>query len=77
MGIAGEQRGELRGERKVLLELLQTKFGEVEEEVEAQINAIDDEKELMALARDLLMAESPADLGLGDGRAVAGSPAAT
>jgi len=62
---------EWRGERKVLLEQLRFKFGEVEEEVEEQINAIDDEKEWTALARDLLTAESLADLGLGDGRAAA------
>lgn len=71
-----ELRGELRGERKLLLEQLRFKFGDVDDDVEEQINAIDDEQELRALARALLTAQSLADLGLGDGRAASRSRAA-
>jgi hypothetical protein len=72
--LRGRLWGELHGERKALLEQLRAKFGDVDADVEEQINAISDEKKLIALLRGVLTAQSLADLGLRDGRAAARPP---
>jgi hypothetical protein len=70
-----ELQGRLQGERNMLIEQLRAKFGDVDADVEEQINAISDEKKLSALARKILTAKSLDDLGLRDGRAAARQPA--
>lgn len=51
----GEERGEIKGERKMLLRLLTLMFGEVPAPLTERINAITDDAALTALAQQILM----------------------
>lgn len=60
----GEVRGELKGERKMLLRLLTLMFGEVPEPLAERINAITEETALTALAEQILTIKRLDDLVL-------------
>lgn len=60
----GEERGEIKGERKMLLRLLTLMFGEVPESLTERINAIADEAALTALAQQILTIKRLDDLVL-------------
>lgn len=60
----GEERGEIKGERKMLLRLLTLMFGEVPESLTERINAIDDEAALTAIAQQILTIKRLDDLVL-------------
>ena len=61
-----EIRGEARGERKAALFLLQQKFGDLPEYVEARVQMMESEAEINALLTRILQAESLQDLNLTD-----------
>lgn len=60
----GEERGELKGERKMLLRLLTLMFGEVPVPLVERINTITDEAALTALAQQILTIKRLDDLVL-------------
>jgi hypothetical protein len=60
----GEERGELKGERKMLLRLLTLLFGEVPATLVERINTITDEAVLTALAQQILTIKRLDDLVL-------------
>jgi hypothetical protein len=60
----GEERGELKGERKMLLRLLTLMFGEVPPTLIERINAITDDAALTALAQQILTIKRLDDLVL-------------
>lgn len=58
----GEERGEIKGERKMLLRLLTLMFGEVPATLVERINTITDEAALTALAQQILTIKRVDDL---------------
>jgi hypothetical protein len=58
-----EERGIVKGEQRMLLSLLQTKFGSVPESVELRIRKMDS-IELEALSKQILTATTLKELGL-------------
>ena len=59
-----EVRGEKRGKQDAVLLQLHEKFGELPERVEARVRAMETNEELEALLRQILRANSLAELGL-------------
>lgn len=62
----GEERGAIKGERKMLLHLLTLMFGEVPVTLGDRINAITDEAALTTLAQQILTIKRLEDLVLPD-----------
>ncbi len=60
----GELRGQLQGQRKLLMHQLETKFGELPPEFVTRIKAIEDETLLEALSEQVLTAATLADMVL-------------
>ena len=67
----GEVRGEIKGERKMLLHLLTLLFGEVPPPLVDRINAIIDEGVLALLAKQILTIQRLEELVLPDDDALA------
>jgi hypothetical protein len=63
----GRQEGEIVGMQKLLLQLLEQRFGTLPREVRRQVGAIASAKKLGALAKRVLVAGSLAEMGLGGG----------
>jgi flagellar biosynthesis/type III secretory pathway protein FliH len=60
----GEKKGQVEGARKLLLRLLERRFGPLAPEVRQRVEAISSARRLEAMADEILVAGSLRDLGL-------------
>jgi uncharacterized protein DUF4351 len=63
--VEGRQQGKVEGMRQLLLEQLKQRFGPLPPAVRRRVGAIDSPKELGALAKRVLAADSLAEMGFG------------
>ncbi|HZF09648.1 MAG TPA: DUF4351 domain-containing protein [Thermoanaerobaculia bacterium] len=61
---AGRQEGQIEGMQKLLLQMLEQRFGTVPVEVRRKVGAITSARKLGALAKRVLVAGSLAEMGL-------------